>query len=363
MADLPRLECVGIVGSGLIGTSIGLALVSRGVHVLLRDTDDQQVKLAEAMGAGRRWEGEQVQHAIVATPVEAVAGEVSALQHARLAETTSDAASVKAPLVTEAVQVGCDLTSWCPAHPIAGRERHGAASARADLFAERVWAICPSSATKALAVRTTVAIALACGSIPVQTTPEKHDSAMAVLSHVPQLVASILAGDATDVDAHALTFVGQGFRDTTRLADSDADLWSSIIECNRRPIAGHLRSLGRQFAGLAEVLEDRSGDDVVTAVRMLMTRGRKGRELLPHKVGASARPWSWVGVVLQDRPGQLAALFTAIGGWQVNIEDIGPFEHSLDAPAGIVEVAVDPSVADDLVARLAERGWTAYRRS
>jgi prephenate dehydrogenase len=157
--------------------------------------------------------------------------------------------------------------------------------------------------------------------------------------------------------------VGQGFRDTTRLADSDADLWSSIIECNRRPIAEHLRSLGLYFAGLAEVLEDGSSDEVVTAVRTLMTRGRKGRELLPRKVGASARPWGWVGVVLHDRPGQLAALFTAIGGWQINIEDVGPFEHSLDAPAGIVEVAVDPSVADDLVARLAERGWTAYRRS
>jgi prephenate dehydrogenase len=67
--------------------------------------------------------------------------------------------------------------------------------------------------------------------------------------------------------------------------------------------------------------------------------------------------------VLADRPGQLAALFTTIGGWQVNIEDVGPFEHSLDAPAGIVEIAVTPEVADKLVERLTAAGWTAYRRS
>jgi prephenate dehydrogenase len=359
--NLPRR--VGVVGTGLIGTSIGLALSAVGVDVLLQDTDPEQVKLADAMGAGRPWHGERVEHAVVAVPPHSVAGALRALQLAELAETASDVASVKSRLLVEARAAGCDLTSWCPAHPIAGRERHGAVSARSDLFADRVWAICPAPTTNPDAVRATVALARACGATPVPTTPERHDSAMAVLSHIPQLVASVLAGEVPALDADDLPFAGQGFRDTTRLADSDADLWSAIIEGNRLPIAGPLRALGRSLADIAAVLEDGADDEVIALVKSLMTRGRAGRERLPRKVGAPPRPWGWVGVVLADRPGQLAALFTTVGGWQVNIEDVGPFEHSLDAPAGIVEIAVTPEVADELVERLTAAGWTAYRRS
>ncbi|CUU59492.1 prephenate dehydrogenase [Parafrankia irregularis] len=361
--NLPELRRVAVVGSGLIGTSIGLALSARGIEVFLRDTDEAQVKLAEAMGAGRPWQGERVDHAVIATPLPTVAAQLRELQRGGLAATVSDAGSVKARLLVEAVQLGCDLGSWCPAHPIAGRERHGAVSARADLFAERVWAICPVPHTGADAVAATAALALTCGAIPVRTTPERHDATMAVLSHVPQLVASVLAGSLLGLDSHDLPFVGQGFRDTTRLADSDAALWASIIDGNRGPIAERVRLLGREFTHLADVLAEGTREEVVAAVSGAMGRGHRGRALLPRKAGAKALPWGWVGVVLDDRPGQLAALFAVIGEWEVNIEDVGPFEHSLDAPAGIVEIAVDPAGADGLVERLTEAGWTAYRRS
>ncbi|WP_235608358.1 prephenate dehydrogenase/arogenate dehydrogenase family protein, partial [Frankia casuarinae] len=151
-ARLPRLRRVGVVGTGLIGTSIGLALSARGVEVLLRDVDEAQVALAEKMGAGRPWAGERVDHAVVATPLPSVAVQVRALARSGLADTISDAGSVKVRPLVEGVQLGCDLTTWCPAHPIAGRERHGAVSARADLFAERVWAVCPVPHTGSAAV-------------------------------------------------------------------------------------------------------------------------------------------------------------------------------------------------------------------
>ncbi|MEX5632127.1 prephenate dehydrogenase [Parafrankia sp. FMc2] len=362
-AHLPELRRVAVVGSGLIGTSIGLALTARGVEVLLRDTDEAQVKFAEAMGAGRPWQGERVDHAVICTPLPTVAAELRELQRSGLAATVSDAGSVKMRPLVEAVQLGCDLGSWCPAHPIAGRERHGAVSARADLFAERVWAVCPVPHTGAAAVAATAALALSCGAIPVRTTPERHDATMAVVSHVPQLVASVLAGTVVGLDPHDLPFVGQGFRDTTRLADSDAGLWASIIEGNRSHIAERVRRLGREFTHLADVLAEGTRDEAVAAVSGAMGRGHHGRARLPRKAGAQALPWGWVGVVLDDRPGQLAALFAVIGQWEVNIEDVGPFEHSLDAPAGIVEIAVDPAGADGLVERLTRAGWTAYRRS
>jgi prephenate dehydrogenase len=189
---------------------------------------------------------------------------------------------------------------------------------------------------------------------------------MAVLSHIPQLVASILAGELEGIDVDALQLVGQGFRDTTRLADSDAEIWSSIVESNRSPIAAGLRGLGRHFDGVAEALEDGSSDEAVAVVRSLMVRGGKGRGLLPPRrkaEGPAVVRLGWVAVVLEDRTGQLGELFTAIGDWGINVEDVGSFEHGLGGRAGIVEIAVAEEVADDLVDRLAGKGWTAYRRS
>ena len=156
---------------------------------------------------------------------------------------------------------------------------------------------------------------------------------------------------------------GQGFRDTTRLAESDPALWAAIVEGNRGPVAAQLRRMVADMARLADTLDGAGEDDTLVAVREIVARGNAGRSLLPGKVSAPKRPWGWVAVVLDDRPGQLGGLFTAIGEWDVNVEDIGAFEHNLDAPAGLVEIAVDPDVVDELVGRLAAAGWTAYRRS
>jgi prephenate dehydrogenase len=363
-ATLPALRRVGVVGTGLIGTSVGLALSAQGVEVLLRDADDAQVTLAEKMGAGRRWgAGERVEHAVVATPLPTIPREVRALTQAGLADTVSDAGSVKVRPLVEGVQLGADLSVWCPAHPIAGRERHGAVSARADLFAERVWAVCPVPHTGEAALHATVALALACGATPIRTTPRRHDEAMATVSHVPQLLASVLAGTLGGLSAPDVPLAGQGFRDTTRLADSDAELWAGIIEGNRAPVARRMRELGTRLTAFADVLDSGGADEVTSAVTRAMRDGHAGRARLPRKVGTAARSWGWVGVVLDDRPGQLAAIVGLISAWDVNIEDVGAFEHSLDHPAGIVELAVDPAVADDVVDRLNATGWTAYRRS
>lgn len=351
-----------MVGTGLIGASIGLALSAAGVDVLLRDRDPGQQKLAEAMGAGRPWSDEPVEHAVLAVPPHVVAAELRAVQQARLAATVSDVASVKTRPVVEAVQAGCDLTSWCPAHPVAGRERGGAVSARPDLFRDRTWVLCPLPHTSPAAEEATLALALGCGGVPVRTTPECHDTAMATLSHVPQVVASLLAAATPGLARDELALAGQGFRDVTRLADSDPELWASILEGNRRPVAAVARRLAGELVRLADMLETAPAEQAAAAVRGLMGRGNAGRALLPQKAGRPALPWAWVGVVVPDRPGQLAALFAAVGDWQVNIEDVS-VEHSQDAPAGVVELAVAPEVADLLQERLDAAGWTAYRRS
>jgi prephenate dehydrogenase len=356
------LSRVGVVGAGLIGGSIGLALSAAGVEVLLRDADPEQVRLAGALGGGRPWEaGETVDHAVLAVPPHAVAGALLQVQEAGTATTTSDVASVKCTPVAEAAALGCDLRSFCPAHPVAGRERGGAAAARVDLFRDRTWVLCPTAGTGAAARAAAEAVARTCGAVPVRTSPEQHDAAMALLSHVPQVTASMLAGLTATLSDDDLQLAGQGFRDTTRLADSHPALWASILEGNRRPVADGLERLSDALGALATVLRDGSPEAIGVAVRQTFGVGGSARRRLPTKVGQPMPEWTWVGVVVPDRAGQLAALFAAVGAWGVNIEDVR-VEHSREAARGVLELAVAPEVAPTLLQRLTQADWTAYRR-
>lgn len=353
---------VGIVGAGLIGTSIGLALSAVGVDVLLRDEDDEQVRLAVALGGGRPWPaGEAVEHAVLAVPPHAVAAVLLDLQEAGLAEHASDVASVKCTPVAEAAALGCDLADFCPAHPIAGRERGGAAAARVDLFRDRTWVLCPTGSTSPRAEQAAEFVARTCGGVPVRTTPSQHDAAMALLSHVPQVAASLLAGLSSPLTDDDFQLAGSGFRDTTRLAESDPALWASILEGNRAPVADGLDRLATALGALSAVLREGSPEAVSAAVRESFGAGGAVRRRLPTKVGRALPEWTWVGVVVPDRPGQLAALFHEVGAWGVNIEDVR-VEHSREAARGVVELAVEPAAAATLLSRFVGAGWTAYRR-
>jgi prephenate dehydrogenase len=353
---------VGIVGAGLIGASVGIALSGAGVEVLLRDTDDEQVRLACALGAGRPWPvGETVDHAVLAVPPHAVAAVLLDLQKSGLAATSSDVASVKVTPVAEAEALGCDLTAFCPAHPVAGRERGGAASARGDLFRDRTWVLCPTPDTSPDAAGAAEFVARTCGAVPVLAPPEQHDAAMALLSHVPQVASSLLAGLSSPLADDDFQLAGQGFRDTTRLAESDPALWASILEGNRRPVADGLDRLAIALSALASVLRDGSPEAIGIAVRDSFAVGGSARRRLPTKVGQVTPDWTWVGVVISDEPGQLAKLFAAVGDWGVNIEDMR-VEHNRDAPRGVLELAVAGGDAPILLGQLGAGGWTAYRR-
>lgn len=357
-----RIGRVGIVGAGLIGTSAGLALTAAGVEVVLRDRDPEQVRLAVALGAGTPWDGGAVDHALVAVPPLAVVGEILELQTAGQAATVSDVSSVKAGPVAQAQAAGCDMTTFCGAHPIAGRERGGAVAARADLFAGRPWVITPLPDTGEAAQQAVIGIATLCRALPVITSPERHDAAMAALSHLPQLVASMLAAEAGMLSDSELALAGQGFRDVTRLADSDAGLWSQIIAGNSGAVAAAASRLADRLKVLGDAAAEEPGSAALAAlVDETVAEGNKGRDRLPDKAGLAPHSWCWVGVVVADQPGELARLLAAVAGWDVNVEDIH-VEHSRNAPFGRLELAVAADRGDDLLGRLAATGWTAYRR-
>jgi prephenate dehydrogenase len=358
MSDNGWGERLLVVGTGLIGTSVALAVRAAGGDVLLGDTDDRRLATAVAAGAGRVLEpGDRggVDLVLVAVPPSKV-GEVVA-QHLRLMSNAvvSHVSSVQTLPQREVEASGVDLTRFVGGHPIAGREVSGPVHASADLFVERPWVLTPTVASAAATVDALRDLARTCGARPAILDAAAHDALFAQLSHVPQLVASALAGSIAALSGADAALAGTGLRDTTRLADSDPGLWAEIITANAAPVAAGLRAVADPLVKLADDL-DRTAS-AGGAVRELLERGRAGRALLPGKHGGAPVEVRLVPVVIPDEPGALARLLGDVAAEEVNLEDLR-VEHAPGQPLGIAEISVLPGAYDRLVDALARRGWT-----
>ena len=370
-----------VVGTGLIGTSAALALRRAGAEVWLSDADPAAAALAAELGAGQVLPpagppGGPADVAVIAVPPASVATVLAAAQQAGLARSYTDVASIKAQPLAQAGAAGCDLTRYVPGHPLAGRERSGPAAARADLFLGRTWALCPAPETSPDAVAAVTALATACGAEPVVTDAATHDRWVALISHAPHVVAAALAAQlaAPTVPAGALQLAGQGLRDATRIAVGDTALWRQILTGNAGPVAEVLTAVAHDLTEAAHALAaddvtenfqaaspapagEPAGDKALTA---LLDQGRAGVARIPGKHGGPARADRAVQVVLSDRPGELARLFSAAAAVGINIEDVG-IEHSPGAPLGVAELSVRPEAAGPLITALADAGWPVRR--
>jgi prephenate dehydrogenase len=356
-----------VIGTGLIGTSVALALTERGCDVWLDDQDPQTVALAGSLGAGRALPpggppAGPAELALIAVPPAATGPALAAAQRRGLARWYTDVASVKELPLASARELGCDITAYVPGHPISGRERSGPAAARADLFLGRPWAICPAAETSQDAVAAVTALAVGCGSKPVLMSAAEHDAGAALISHVPHVAASALAAALQRAPGQVLALAGQGLRDMTRIAAGDSELWTQILTANAAHAADLLSGLAAELVGAAGALaEVAKGDRAAAgAVTGLLDRGRAGVARIPGKRGGPAPAYRVVQVVIGDRPGELGRLFQAAGEAGINIEDVG-IEHSPGLPAGVAELYVTPAAADKLAEALAAGGWPVRR--
>lgn len=358
----PAVRKVLIVGAGLIGSSIGLALRETGADVALDDRAIGRLALAVELGAGRTaTSGETFDVAIVAVPPGAVAGELKRLQDLKLARTLTDVASVKAAPQVEAQAIGVDMTTYVGGHPIAGRERSGPAAAHGDLFAGRPWALTPTEASSEAAVDDVKALIRACGAIAVEMDAEAHDAALAVVSHLPHVVAALLAGQLLEADDATVALGGTGLHDTSRVAAGDAALWSQILAGNASHLAAALSKFataaGRTVAALEQIA---AGDSrAVEALTETLRAGVAGRARLPLKRGVPAGGFATVPVVVRDAPGELAGLLRALADAQINVEDVR-VEHEPGRQVGVVELDVRDDAVPALVACVREAGWQLY---
>lgn len=359
MAEPPAPALTGpvhVIGTGLLGTSVGLACRSAGLEVYLSDASREHVRTASGLGAGRRHDGEPVQLVVVAVPPDHL-GTVLTRALADGDAVVTDVGSIKSlPLAEVAAAVPEALTRYVGSHPMAGSERSGPLAASATLFEGRPWALAVHEQAAPTAVALVRDLVSLCGGIPLELTPAEHDLAVARTSHLPHLMAALVAGRLADAPAEHLALSGQGVRDVTRIAAGDPGLWQQIIAGNADAVLGLLDELQASLADLRGAVA--AGERA--AVANLLDAGVTGTRAIPGKHGGPARPTSAIFVSVPDHPGELARLFADAGEVGVNIEDIR-IDHDPGRPVGQVELSVDVDRAEHLAEQLAARGWSLHQ--
>jgi len=352
--SVPVAGPVLVVGSGLLGASVGLALRRAGVEVQLDDADPSVVSAAVERGAGtaRSASSPDPRLVVVAVP-PGVAGSVMA-QACRFPDATiTDVTSVKVLPLADAVREGGDARRLVGSHPLAGRELSGPEAARLDLFDDRAWVVCPSDEADPDRVQEVIDLVITCGGVPLRMDPREHDRAVALTSHAPQVLSSLIAARLLDADPDAVTVSGQALKDMTRVAQSDPALWQAILRANAESVA---EVLGALAADLDAVVADLRTGDTGQATLDALSRGVAGRQRVPGKHGTAAAAYDVVTVQVADKPGELASLFVAAGDLGVNLEDVR-IDHVLGKPSGLIELSVRPDVSTTLSAGLRERGF------
>jgi prephenate dehydrogenase len=246
---------------------------------------------------------------------------------------------------------------------MAGRERSGPLAATEELFEGRPWVLTPTPETDTEVLNLALELVALCRAVPVVMDADAHDRAVALVSHTPHLVSSMVAARLQHAEETAVRLCGQGIRDVTRIAASEPGMWMDILSANPGPVADVLADLAGDLTETVEALRAlQSADEVkrregATGIEDILRRGNAGQAKVPGKHGSAPKSYEVVAVLIGDQPGELARLFADAGRAGVNIEDVR-IEHSTGQQAGLVQLMVEPSAAPGLAAALRERGWS-----
>ncbi|MGD9696887.1 MAG: prephenate dehydrogenase/arogenate dehydrogenase family protein [Thermoleophilia bacterium] len=356
---------VAIVGVGLMGGSLGLAL--RGAadarEVVGADPDPEALRVAVAVGAISRAAGsleEAVEGAcavVLSAPVPALAG----LARRALAASpddcvVTDLGSTKSGLIA-ALGPG-ERTRFIGGHPVCGAERSGVAFARRGLFSGATWFLTPAAEARPELFERLHALVASVGARPVAIDAGVHDRLMALVSHLPHVLASALINQAADTapeGRQALRSAGPSFTDLTRVAGSNPPLWADILLANRDAV---LEAMDAYATRLDEVAAALRRGDREWLLGFVDDAGRaRGRLLAAADQGPSAP--ARVVVAIPNRPGVISEIATALGHAHINIEDLTLRPGPPDGE-GELELVVDgPTAAADAVRLVAGRGYGA----
>ena len=345
------VRSVRIVGAGLIGTSIGLALAAKNIAVEMIDVDSRNQALAQDLTGGVSIAEPEL--IVLATPLRALSQVINEQYELNPNSTFMDVCSVKVEPLQKVKASKLPLKQFVGTHPMAGREVGGAESARADLFLSRSWIITPDAQSDAEAVAKVKWLIDLLGATCVELDAVSHDAAVARVSHLPQITATLLAGSLHGVAPEWLDLAGAGLRDTTRIAASDENLWKEIISSNSQEIKALLTNLHNELGAMIDAVDDEE------RIAVIMRKGRDGRNLIPGKHGGKAREYTYVPIVIDDKPGQLGAIFNECAAMSVNVEDL-VIEHSPGQLNALITLALSADDAVKLSTHLSSIGWNVH---
>ncbi len=376
-----------IVGAGLLGGSLLAALQPRR-----RSASDAPLHLTAVSSAptldtlrSRQWCDALVEHArlgeacagadlvLLCTPLLTIRAQVdtiaAARHHLAPGAIVSDVGSTKREICAHAFAAFSDDAPNAPrfvgGHPMAGSEKSGVEAADPLLYQSALWVLCPPDDLAASRLTTLRTLVHAVGARCAVIDPATHDAAVARISHVPQLVSSALAGWAgsdEQLAATALTLAAGGFRDMTRLALSPFDVWADIVATNRTPIAEGLRELSGQLGALAASLRDGAESMNTDALQQTFSRGRSFRQQFHMPRKGILHDLSEFVVRLDDRPGQLLALFTPLAGAGINVQDLEILKVREGESGTVLMGFGTPAIAADARALLARAGFAILER-
>ncbi|MEN6430595.1 MAG: prephenate dehydrogenase [Coriobacteriales bacterium] len=360
---------VAIVGLGLIGGSMAAAIRGVDPNVTLYGIDIDPAAIAyaaerhlvdaaaqpeQALRAG--WFGPGVIELVVlAAPASEIATWLSQLERAGFDGIVTDVASTKGGVMAAARDHAHAAYTFVGGHPMAGSERSGVEAADADLFRGAYYVLTPSEDTDADAFSCVHDLVTAIGARAISIPADIHDSAVALVSHVPHLVAAALvtlAAEHSGGGQDALRLAAGGFKDMTRVAAGSPDLWTGICTDNAEPIVAGLVELRELLRRFVAAVEKRDAE----TIRSLLTHAADVRRALPAQWVPATSALSELTLAMIDRPGQVSEITTAVGRAGCNIEDI-EIDHETEDRAILRLVLTDEGDFDALVGALEALGY------
>lgn len=330
-----------VLGTGLIGASIGIGLRNTGWSVTGWDPNPAALAHAGQVGAfdvgATSLEGAVVgvELVVLAGPVGAIIETVSSLITDAL---ITDVAGVKVPVISAA------RGRFVGGHPMAGRETSGPEGASGSMFRGATWVLCSDGADSVdLEIMRDLVTDL--GASPVVMSAAEHDRAVAAVSHLPQVTAGALV-EIVGEDPAALGLASGGFRDLTRVALSEPSWWVDVLVANGYDVAKILRRMAERLDGLAGEIEGGLTEQVVDR----MSNARAIRRSL-------AAPVETVSIVLEDRPGQMARVGHSLSESGVDLRDL-QLRHAVHGGGGVLTLSVRVGEADKLRAALTRDGFS-----
>jgi prephenate dehydrogenase len=365
---MKQTEPIAIIGLGLMGGSLALALTRAGYSVSGWDSDPQAVTTAARLGAIRE-EARDLAAAVsgaqivfIAVPVPEIAATIqAALPHVGPGAIFSDLGSIKEELIETAHRFLPESSYFVPGHPMTGSEHQGMAAADPFLFQNAAYILIDDPRTPSVIQEQVAAVVRTTGALVLTLTASEHDRIVATVSHLPHLVAALLAkaaGTAEDEHPGTLALAAGGFRDTTRIATSSPELWEGILRSNRERV---LEALGLFEAELRQLKYDLANEQWASVLAFL-AQAREIRYQVPAKNKGFLTLLHEMVVTIEDRPGTIVSALQYLAEAELNIKDI-EILRVREGDGGTLRLALENETAvEAAVAILEAKGFRARKR-